>query len=191
MNSPFPPPGGHATTDASLVAAHLAGDRTALAAIYDRHASALYDTASAMLRDRHEAADVLQDVFLVAAERLDQLREPDRLKAWLFAVLRNEVFRRTKRRSRQRPVDFSAPGAVEMAAPDDPGAGGAAVMAADLGALLREAARGLDERDQLVLELTARRPRRDDRTELRPRPPDARAGRAESRSAHGRSDGTT
>ena len=51
-------------------------------------------------RSRHDAADVMQDVFVVAAERLGQLRDPARLKPWLFAILRNEVYRRTGRKRR-------------------------------------------------------------------------------------------
>ena len=54
-------------TDAQLATAYLAGDRSALAGIYDRFSTGLYDTAAAMLRDRHEAADAMQDVFLIAA----------------------------------------------------------------------------------------------------------------------------
>jgi RNA polymerase sigma factor (sigma-70 family) len=88
------------SSDANLVAGHLAGDPGALAGIYDRYADSLHDTAAAMLNDRSEAADVLQDVILVAAERLEQLRDPERLKPWLFAILRNEVYRRTKNRRR-------------------------------------------------------------------------------------------
>lgn len=59
-----------ARTDAQMVTAYTAGDRGALAGIYDRYSDGLYDTAAAMLRDRHEAADAMQDVFLIAAERM-------------------------------------------------------------------------------------------------------------------------
>lgn len=144
-------------TDAQLVAAHLGGDQQALAGIYDRHAAALYDTAAAMLRDRDEAADAVQDVFLVAAERMSQLREASRLRAWLFAILRNEVYRRSRQRRRMRPTDFSAPGAVAVVAPDDPRAEGSAAVATELAESVRAAAGGLDQRDQLVLELSVRR----------------------------------
>ncbi|HNJ97379.1 MAG TPA: sigma-70 family RNA polymerase sigma factor [Ilumatobacteraceae bacterium] len=144
-------------TDAQLVTAYLTGDRSALAGIYDRFSPGLYDTAAAMLRDRHEAADAMQDVFLIAAERLRQLREPERLKPWLYAILRNEVYRRTKKRGRALPTDFSAMGsAAEMAAPNTPDAEGEAVAGAELAELVRAAACGLDERDQLVLELSIR-----------------------------------
>ena len=142
--------------DAQLVSAYLAGDRGALAGMYDRFSPGLYDTAAAMLRDRHEAADLTHDVFLIAAERLAQLREPERLKPWLYAVLRNEVYRRTKKRGRALPTDFSAMGAPEVAAPIAPDAEGAAISAAELGELVRSAACGLDARDQLVLELSVR-----------------------------------
>ncbi len=142
--------------DAQLVAAYTAGDRGALAGIYDRFSAGLYDTAAAMLRDRHEAADAMQDVFLIAAERMGQLREPERLKPWLYAILRNEVYRRSKKRGRMLPTDFSAMDAPEMAAPTAPDADGEALSAAELGELVRRAACGLDERDQLVLELSVR-----------------------------------
>ena len=106
----------HTMTDAELVAGHLAGDRTALAAIYDRYADSLHDTAAAMTRQRHDAADVLQDVFVAAAERMGQLRDPAKLKPWLFAILRNEVYRRTGKQRRTIATDFTDP-VVEMSAP--------------------------------------------------------------------------
>lgn len=143
-------------SDAALVSAHLSGDRGALASIYDRYASGLYDTAAAMLSDRHDAADMVQDVFCIAAERLGQLRDPDRLKPWLYAVLRNEVYRRTKRRRRATPTDFQSNTVPDVVAPSDPNADGASVAFAELASLVRAAAAGLDERDQLVLELSIR-----------------------------------
>lgn len=142
-------------SDSQLVTAHLGGDRTALAGIYDRYADPLYDTAAAMLADRDEAADATQDVFLVAAQRLGQLRDPERLRAWLFAILRNEVYRRTRQQSRTRPTDPTVLGVAEMA-PHDPLAEGGAAAGAELAAAVRAAAAGLDPRDQLVLELTVR-----------------------------------
>lgn len=102
------------TADAQLVAGHLAGAPAALAGIYDRFADSLHDTAAAMLSNRDDAADVMQDVFLIAASKLDQLRDPERLKPWLFAILRNEVYRRTRQRKRTTAgtLGRSAPGIV-------------------------------------------------------------------------------
>ncbi len=149
------------TPDAQLVAGHLAGDPAALAGIYDRFADSLYDTAAAMLRHRDDAADVMQDVFLIAASKLDQLRDPERLKPWLFAILRNEVYRRTKQRKRTVATDFSnddlaAASGFDMTDERGLDADTEAVESGELAELVRGAAGGLDERDQLVLELSVR-----------------------------------
>jgi len=148
------------TTDAALVSGHLAGDPSALAGIYDRYADTLYDTAAAMLNSRDDAADVLQDTVLIAAERLGQLRDPDRLKPWLFAILRNEVYRRSRARKRTVATDFSGgEDGVDMADDRHPSTDDAvadSMAGAEFAAMLRGAAAGLDERDQLVLELSVR-----------------------------------
>ena len=144
------------TADAQLVTAYLSGDRDALASIYDLYAPGLYDTAAAMLSDRHDAADMVQDVFCIAAERLNQLRDPDRLKPWLYAVLRNEVYRRTKKRKRTTPTDFQSETTPDVVASFDPNAEGATASYDELAELVRSAAFGLDERDRLVLELSVR-----------------------------------
>jgi len=136
-------------TDAELVAATLGGDRHALGLIYDRYSDRIHTMCVHMLDDHDEAADVTGEVFLVAFQRLPQLRDPDRLRPWLFAICRHEVFRRSKRRSRVRltgevhDMDLAAP------TPDDD----TGVDAAALALLVREAAAGLDDRDRLVLEL--------------------------------------
>jgi RNA polymerase sigma factor (sigma-70 family) len=144
------------TADAQLVTAYLSGDHNALASMYDLYAPGLYDTAAAMLSDRHDAADIVQDVFCIAAERLNQLRDPNRLKPWLYAVLRNEVYRRTKKRKRAIPTDFQSETVPEVVATLDPNAEGAAASFDELAELVRSAAAGLDERDRLVLELSVR-----------------------------------
>jgi RNA polymerase sigma factor (sigma-70 family) len=144
------------TADAQLVTAYLSGDRNALASIYDLYAPGLFDTAAAMLSDRHDAADMVQDVFCIAAERLNQLRDPNRLKPWLYAVLRNEVYRRTKKRKRATPTDFQSATVPDVVAAFDPNAEGAAASFDELAELVRSAAAGLDERDRLVLELSVR-----------------------------------
>lgn len=149
---------GAAGTDASIVQAYLAGDRDALAALYDRFGPGLYDTARAMLRDPDAAADVVQDVFCVAAVKLGQLRDPSRVKPWLYAIARHEIYRRSKRRSRERTsLDaVIAERGDEPMAPPDPRAEAGAAISADLASAVRDAAAGLDESDQLLLELSAR-----------------------------------
>lgn len=135
-------------TDAELAVAAAAGDPHALAAIYDRYADRLHDFCIGMLRDREAAADCVQDTFCTAAARLTQLREPERLRSWLYAVARNETLRKLRARHRERPVDA----VPEVASPD----AGPEILAARsaLADLLAEAAGGLSDRDRVILDLT-------------------------------------
>ena len=76
-----------------MVAAVVAGERDGIAEVYDRYAASLYAYCHSMLPGP-EAAEVVQDTFLIAVSRLDGLRDPGRLDAWLHAVARNECLRR-------------------------------------------------------------------------------------------------
>ena len=75
----------------SEVIASFVGDRSGgLTEAYDRYADPLYKYCLALLGEPAEAADAVQDTFVIAAARLEDLREPYRLRAWLYAVARNE-----------------------------------------------------------------------------------------------------
>jgi RNA polymerase sigma factor (sigma-70 family) len=139
-----------ARDDAELVRAATAGDRGAFAAIYDRYADRLHDFCWSLLRDRDEAADATQDAFVVAAERLGQLRDPERLRPWLYAVARSQAFRRARARSRVAPEE-------EMTELPDAASGPEqAAERSDLRELVWNAAAGLSERDRALLDLHLR-----------------------------------
>jgi DNA-directed RNA polymerase specialized sigma subunit, sigma24 homolog len=46
----------------------------------------LHDFCYALLRHREDAADAVADTFVIVAERIGQLRDPDRLRPWLYAI---------------------------------------------------------------------------------------------------------
>ena len=62
------------------------------------YAGDLYGYCQSLLREPDDAADAVQDTFVIAASKLAGLRDPDRLRAWLFAVARNECLHRLKSR---------------------------------------------------------------------------------------------
>lgn len=76
--------------DGEIVAATLAGDPAALIDAYDQYAPGLYAYCRSVLSRPADAADAVQDTFVVAAAKLGGLRDPGRLRPWLFAVARNE-----------------------------------------------------------------------------------------------------
>jgi len=137
-------------SDPELVRAVLAGDRGAFAAVYDRYADRLHDFCWSLLRDRDEAADATQDAFLVAAERLGQLRDPERLRPWLYAVARSQALRRARARQRVAPEEDMIDRPDTAAGPE------LAAERADLRELVWNAAAGLSERDRAVLDLHLR-----------------------------------
>ena len=76
-----------------------AGDPAGIAMAYDRYAAALYGYCHWMLHDSADAAESLQDTFVLAATTLSDLPEPSKLRPWLFALARNECRRRIRPRS--------------------------------------------------------------------------------------------
>jgi DNA-directed RNA polymerase specialized sigma24 family protein len=56
--------------DSEVVAAIVAGDPEGLAEAYDRYASPLFTYCRSLLREPADAADAVQDTFVIAASRL-------------------------------------------------------------------------------------------------------------------------
>jgi len=146
------PPGEAEPSDAQLVEGVLAGDREAFAAVYDRYGDRLYDFAHSMLRQREDAEDAVADSFVLVAERLGQLRDPERLRPWLYAVVRSECLRRLK--ARKRVAYGGEEHLVEMAdasvTPD------AEAEQSALRELVWDASAGLADRDRALLDLHLR-----------------------------------
>ncbi len=106
--------------DADLVNAAALGDRTAFAGIYDRYADRLHDYCLGIVGDR-DAADCVQEAFCVAVTDLPSLRDPDKLRPWLYAIARNQAFRTLRDRRREMTSDDLPDVAVAGGRPRDPG----------------------------------------------------------------------
>jgi len=136
--------------DREVVAAIVAGDPAGLAEAYDRYATRLYSFCRTMLREPADAADAVQDTFVIAAPRVSGLRDPDRLRSWLYAVARNECHRRLRSGSLHASIE-EAPEVTDEAADV-----AANVERADLRALVRDALGGVGPTEREVLELQLR-----------------------------------
>src|ERR1041385_7882142 len=114
------PPGSDDAEDESLVAAMAAGDRAALATLYDRHAPLLLGLALRILRERRDAEDLLHDVFLEAwrtAKDFDPNR--GRVRTWLAIRMRSRALdlQKSARGSRN-----TGDGGLELVVDDSEGA---------------------------------------------------------------------
>ena len=136
--------------DSEVVASIVAGDALGLATAYDRYADPLYKYCRTLLADPADAADAVQDTFVIAASRLGGLRDPDRLRPWLYAVARNEALRILRSKKGTSALDE----ARDMT--DDSGDVAAGAERADLRALLEDAAMGLNPGEREVIELQLR-----------------------------------
>lgn len=135
-------------SDAELVALSIEGDQAAFAAIYDRYADRLHSYCFVMLRDTHSAADAMHDTFVKAATRLSQLRDPAKLRPWLFAIARNEAHAVGRNRSKQDLVEDLS---QELVSEPDPSLG---LAQAELKELVWSAVAGLQERDRELMTLS-------------------------------------
>jgi RNA polymerase sigma factor (sigma-70 family) len=134
--------------DPEVVAAIVAGDPAGLAEAYDRYATPLYSYCRSLLQEPADAADAVQDTFLVATAKLRDLRDPARLRPWLYAVARNECFRRLR-------AGKALSGLEEAADVPAPGTDiGAATEQAEVSQLVRAAMDGLNPRERDVIELS-------------------------------------
>jgi len=85
--------------DAALVRAAAGGDRNAFALLYERFAPVVHGVLLANAPP-DEADDLVQEVFLVALQRLPGLRDPGAFGGWVVAIARNEA-RMQRRRARR------------------------------------------------------------------------------------------
>jgi len=89
-----------ASADIRLLERIVARDQAALAALYDRHCRLLFTLILRILKDRGEAEDVLQEVFVRVWDRADgydpSLGAP---AAWLARISRNRAIDRLRARA--------------------------------------------------------------------------------------------
>jgi RNA polymerase sigma-70 factor (ECF subfamily) len=83
-------PQGQAADDGRLVRAARAGERSAFAALYDRYARVVHGVLLARV-SRDDVDDLVQDVFLTAWRRLNDLRDPAAFGGWLTMIARNRA----------------------------------------------------------------------------------------------------
>jgi RNA polymerase sigma factor (sigma-70 family) len=113
--------------DRRIVDRLVAGDDSALAAIYDQYAPLVFGVAVQLVGDEATACDVCQDVFVSLWQRPDRF-DGDRgsLRTWLVMVARGrsiDVVRRQGRRSQRE-----ARAAAEPVTPPDIGEAATALV---------------------------------------------------------------
>ena len=107
--------------DPDDVAAAAAGDSAAWQRIVEQHTGLVWTVARSFRLDRHDAEDVAQSTWERCARSLADIREPERLGAWLATTTRREALRVVELRRRTTPsadFDWIGPDRAEAQTPE-------------------------------------------------------------------------
>jgi len=88
--------------------------------LIDAHYEALYRYAYRLSGTAADAEDLTQEAFGKALAHLQQLRDSERAKAWLFRILRNLYLHKVRDDKRHRVVPLDAVGDLPGRESDDP-----------------------------------------------------------------------
>lgn len=88
------------TTDRELVERALNGNEYAFSQLVRRHQDAVFGLAVSMTRNREDAADMAQDAFIRAYQKLDRYNPDYEFKSWILRICANQ----TKNMFRSRMV---------------------------------------------------------------------------------------
>lgn len=91
--------------DATLVSRARDGDLRSYEQLVLRYQGAMFRLAARMLADRTEAEDVVQEVFLTAWRRLEQLNDDAAFAGWLYRTTTNRCLNVLRKRQPATDVD--------------------------------------------------------------------------------------
>lgn len=105
--------------DAALLALIAQGDDRAFQEIVNRYIQPIWRLASNILNDRHEAEDVVQDVFMTLWDKdLNWDARGAKFSTWLYRVVLNKCIDIKRKKSRQCQSDIDIPKLFEDERPD-------------------------------------------------------------------------
>ena len=132
-----------AVEDADLMRKARRGDVEAFNLLISRWEKRVFNYLLRILRNREDALDLSQDVFLKAYQNLRKLDDPQRFAAWLFRIAHNEAYSLFRKRK------------PEGEEPSEPAVGAASAFPIELSIAVSTALDRLhpDQREAVVLKI--------------------------------------
>jgi RNA polymerase sigma-70 factor (ECF subfamily) len=109
-----------AAEDRALIRRYLEGDISAFDELMRSHEDRVFAICLRMMRNREEALDATQDVFLTLFRKADRYKEQAAFSTWLYRVSINTCYDHLRRRKRKRTEPIP-----EYLDPSDPRSGDA------------------------------------------------------------------
>jgi len=84
-------------TEVQLARNLLSGDLAAFDRFVETYQTKIFQYSYMMCGHREDAEEVAQETLLKVFQSLDQLREPERLKSWVFTIARNSCYMKRRK----------------------------------------------------------------------------------------------
>lgn len=94
------------------------GDRAALTELYQATATPVYAYALSMLKNRHDAEDVLQDCYVAICRSAISYTRQEKPMAWIMTITRNLCLKLLRQQKRYVPLEDTYVGAEDTSSDD-------------------------------------------------------------------------
>jgi len=88
--------------DHDLIREILAGDQQAIQKLHERYVDRMFHYIYTQTNSYHDTEEMLQDVFLKVARKLDQFEGKASFKTWIFKIARNVVIDYYRKQNKER-----------------------------------------------------------------------------------------
>jgi len=105
-------------TDAELVLRARRGEELAFGLLVGRYQRPAYAVALSVTGRHEDAEDAAQESFLVALDRLEECRSPERFGGWLMSIVRNRAKNLVRRESLREMDEVPAGASSRFPTPD-------------------------------------------------------------------------
>lgn len=110
--------GSRAPNDGELVQSARLGDERAFGLLVGRYRRAAYAVAYSVTGRHEDAEDAAQESFLVALQRLEECRSPERFAGWMMAIVRNRARNLVRRESLRETDQVPLSASTRLPTPD-------------------------------------------------------------------------
>jgi RNA polymerase sigma-70 factor (ECF subfamily) len=93
-------------TDENLVKLAQNGDRDAFQMLMQRHQRRIFNLCYGMLRNKDDAADLVQEAFIKAYKNIDRFKGNSKFYTWLYRIAKNACIDFIRKQKRRKTVDF-------------------------------------------------------------------------------------
>jgi RNA polymerase sigma-70 factor (ECF subfamily) len=140
-----------AVEDTDLIRQAARGNVEAYNLLISRWEKRVYNYLLRLVRNREDALDLTQDVFLKAYQNLRKLDDPGRFAPWLYRIAHNEAYSMFRKRRPESDADNLAPEGTET----EVTVGGSQVFPIELSLAVASALDRLsaDQREAVVLKI--------------------------------------